>query len=138
MFLFRAFQDVGVRRVGYSQWKEMLASGSFERVVVGPDWVRGYPKPAETAAEAEKDKSRGQPGLPYVATRIAGDDSLVKQIESSKVEYDAPASAGSLTHAVAPSTRSKTVRTPGANHSAQRCHVRASLVSRCSAAARSK
>ena len=95
VFLFRAFQDVGVRRVGYSQWKEMLASGSFERVVVGPDWVRGYPKAAETAAEAEKgDKSRGQPGLPYVATRIVGDDALLKQIESSKVEYDAVSSNG--------------------------------------------
>ena len=94
VFLFRAFQDVGVRRVGYSQWKEMLRSGSFERVVVGPDWVRGYPKPADVAAENDRDKGKGQAGMPYVATRMTGDDDLVKEIEKSKVEYDAVSSSG--------------------------------------------
>jgi cell division protease FtsH len=95
VFLFRAFQDVGVRRIGYSQWKEMLASGAFERVVVGPDWVRGYPKPTAVASEGDpsKPKPSGQ-GLPYVATRLTGDDGLVKQIESAKVEYDAVSSSG--------------------------------------------
>jgi len=95
VFLFRAFQDVGVRRVGYSQWKEMLKAGSFERVVVGPDWVRGYPKPAEAAGEADGAKAKGNgQSLPYVATRIPGDDELIKQIEASKVEYDAVSSSG--------------------------------------------
>jgi cell division protease FtsH len=90
IFLFRAFQDVGVRRTTYSQWKEMLRSGSFSRVVVGPDWVRGYPKPAvEDGAERGRDQ-----GLPYVATRLAGDDELVKQIEAAKVDYDAVSSSG--------------------------------------------
>ncbi|HET9597710.1 MAG TPA: ATP-dependent metallopeptidase FtsH/Yme1/Tma family protein, partial [Anaeromyxobacteraceae bacterium] len=90
IFLFRAFQDVGVRRTSYSQWKEMLRSGSFSRVVVGPDWVRGYPKPA---ADDGAERGRDQ-GLPYVATRLAGDDDLVKQIESAKVDYDAVSSSG--------------------------------------------
>jgi cell division protease FtsH len=90
VFLFRAFQDVGVRRIAYSQWKQMLASGSFERVVVGPDWVRGYPKPAVEEAKAKN----GQPGLPYVATRIPGDPDLIEQIEAAKVEYDAVTSSG--------------------------------------------
>jgi cell division protease FtsH len=91
VFLFRAFQDVGVRRVGYSQWKQMLTSGSFERVVVGPDWVRGYPKPADGAEDRGKGNSQA---MPYVANRLQGDDQLVKQIESAKVEYDAVSSSG--------------------------------------------
>ena len=94
VFLFRAFQDVGVRRVGYSQWKEMLKSGTFQRVVVGPDWVRGYPKPAAASPEGDSSKSRTAQGLPYVATRLSGDDELVKQIEASRVEYDAVSSSG--------------------------------------------
>ena len=57
VFLFRAFQDVGVRRIGYSQWKEMLRAGSFERVVVGPDFVRGYPR----GPEADGARPRGRP-----------------------------------------------------------------------------
>jgi cell division protease FtsH len=95
VFLFRAFQDVGVRRIGYSQWKEMLRSGAFERVVVGPDWVRGYPR--LTAAEPEGDPSKVKPagqGLPYMATRLTGDDELVRQIEAAKVDYDAASSSG--------------------------------------------
>jgi cell division protease FtsH len=89
VFLFRAFQDVGVRRVGYSQWKEMLSSGAFQRVVVGPDWVRGYPKPADGARGGG-----GEGGLPYTATRIQDDPDLLKQIESAKVDYDAVSSTG--------------------------------------------
>ncbi len=95
VFLFRAFQDVGVRRVGYSQWKEMLKSGTFERVVVGPDSIRGYPKPTATAPEGDSPKVRpGGQVLPYVATRLSGDDDLVKEIEAAKVEYDAVSSSG--------------------------------------------
>ncbi len=94
IFLFRAFQDVGVRRIGYSQFKEMIRSGSFEKVVVGPDWVRGYTKPpADEAARAAKSGSSTQ-ALPYVATRIQGDDDLMKLIESSHVEYDAVSGGG--------------------------------------------
>ncbi|HZZ84477.1 MAG TPA: ATP-dependent zinc metalloprotease FtsH [Anaeromyxobacteraceae bacterium] len=97
VFLFRAFQDVGVRRIGYSQFKEMLRQNTFEKVVVGPDWVRGYPR-SEAAAQdkqAPGQKLGAAPqSLPYVATRIAGDEDLLKLVESSKVEYDAVAGGG--------------------------------------------
>ena len=93
VFLFRAFQDVGVRRIGYSQFKDMLRQGTFEKVVVGPDWVRGYPKTGE-AAPQEKQKVGPAQSLPYVATRIQGDPDLLKEIESSKVEYDAVSGGG--------------------------------------------
>ncbi len=91
IFLFRAFQDMGVRRVGYSQFKDMLRSGAFEKVVVGPDWVRGYAKPVAEGGSGEKGTPQA---LPYVATRISGDQDLLRLIESSKVEYDAVSSGG--------------------------------------------
>jgi len=95
LFLFRAFQDVGVRRIEYSQWKEMLRSGAFDRVVVGPDWVRGFPKAsaARNAPNQPQSPSVG-PALPYMATRIAGDEELLKAIESAGIPYDAVASSG--------------------------------------------
>jgi cell division protease FtsH len=92
VFLFRAFQDVGVRRVPYSQFKDMIRQGTFERVVIGPDWVRGFPKaPDGQAAEGDK----GNQALPYLTNRIpgAGDD-LVKVIEEKGVPYDAVSGGG--------------------------------------------
>ena len=74
VFLFRAFQDVGVRRIPYSQFKDMVRQSTFERVVVGPDWVRGIPKPVEGAAPAAEKGEKGGQALPYVATRIPGGD----------------------------------------------------------------
>jgi cell division protease FtsH len=87
VFLFRAFQDVGVRRIPYSQFKEMVRQGSFGKVVIGPDWVRGVPKGVE-------DEKGGQ-ALPYTATRIpGGGDDLVQEIEKAGVPYDAVSGGG--------------------------------------------
>ncbi|MFT3916154.1 MAG: ATP-dependent zinc metalloprotease FtsH [Anaeromyxobacteraceae bacterium] len=89
IFLFRAFQDVGVRRLPYSQWKEMVRQGAFERVVIGPEWVRGVPKPAAEGARG------GGPALPYVASRVPGGDAeLVPLIEQKGIPYDAVAGGG--------------------------------------------
>ncbi len=92
VFLFRAFQDVGVRRIPYSQFKEMVRHGSFERIVIGPDWVRGIPKPVDGTATGD---DKGGQALPYVATRIpGGDDELVPAIEKAGVPYDAVSGGG--------------------------------------------
>jgi len=90
VFLFRAFQDVGVRRMPYSQFKDMVRQGSFERIVIGPEWVRGFPKPVGGAASPG-----GGQAVPYLATRIpgAGDD-LVQLVEKAGVPYDAVAGGG--------------------------------------------
>ncbi len=87
VFLFRAFQDVGVRRIPYSQFKDMIRQGSFEKIVIGPDWVRGVPKGV--------DEDKGGQAMPYMATRIpgAGDD-LVPEIEKTKIPYDAVSGGG--------------------------------------------
>ena len=96
IFLFRAFQDVGVRRVPYSQFKEMVRQGSFEKVVIGPDWVRGFPRPADgQAAGKEKAEGGGGQALPYVTTRIpGGGDDLVQVVEKAGVPYDAVSGGG--------------------------------------------
>jgi cell division protease FtsH len=70
----------------------MVRQGSFERVVIGPDWVRGIPKGVEGKA-VEGDK--GGQALPYMATRIpGGGDDLVAQVEKAGVPYDAVAGGG--------------------------------------------
>jgi cell division protease FtsH len=98
VFLFRAFQDVGVRRIQYSQFKEMVRQGAFERVVIGPDWVRGIPKPAEPGAAAPSQAAEGERGgqaLPYLANRIpGGGDDLVPTIEKAGIPYDAVTGGG--------------------------------------------
>jgi cell division protease FtsH len=93
VFLFRAFQDVGVRRVPYSQFKDMVRQGSFERIVIGPDWVRGFPKPVEGSGTAEGD--RGAQALPYLTTRVpGGGDDLVEVVEKAGIPYDAASGGG--------------------------------------------
>ncbi len=93
VFLFRAFQEVGVSRVPYSQFKQMIRDGSFKRVVIGPDWVRGIPKEAE-GTKAERGGGEGQ-AAPYLANRIpGGGDDLVPTIEKAGVPYDAVSGGG--------------------------------------------
>ncbi|HVO18997.1 MAG TPA: ATP-dependent zinc metalloprotease FtsH [Anaeromyxobacter sp.] len=85
VLLFRAFQDVGVRRVPYSEFKAMIKGSAFERVVIGPDWVRGIPKP-EAGGQAQGVAA----ALPVTATRIpGGGDDLVPIIEGAGIPYDA-------------------------------------------------
>jgi cell division protease FtsH len=92
VFLFRAFQDVGVRRIPNSQFKEMVRQGSFEKVVIGPEWVRGIPKGVD---EKLGEGDKGSQALPYMATRIpGGGDDLVAQIEKAGIPYDAVAGGG--------------------------------------------
>ena len=93
IFLFRAFQDVGVRRISYSEFKEMIRSGSFEKVVIGPDWIRGYPK---AASQAPSDgKAAPAQALPYVSNRIpGGDGELVPLVEKAGIPYDAVSGGG--------------------------------------------
>jgi cell division protease FtsH len=87
VFLFRAFQDVGVRRIPLSEFKQMVGHGAFERVVIGPDWVRGIPKGVANDG--------GGQAMPYMATRIpGGGDDLVQQVEKAAIPYDAVAGGG--------------------------------------------
>ena len=88
LFLFRTLQDAGQHRLPYSEFKEMVRQGAFERVVIGPDWIRGYPKRA-----ADGDAS-GR-ASPQQATRVpGGGDDIVQVVEKAGIPYDAVAADG--------------------------------------------
>jgi cell division protease FtsH len=86
------FQDAGVRKVSYSQFKDGIRNGQFSRVQVANDWVKGFLPENTVAAPAEKDNRvpRVEPSsLPWFAQRVSGDDELIKLLEQKKVQYEA-------------------------------------------------
>ncbi len=96
--LFRnVFEDVGVRRVSYSQFKEAVGKGQFARVQITPDSVKGFLPPG-TAVAAPEDNFRTEPAqLPWMAHRIpgeAGTQELIDLLESNNVEYEAVPDSG--------------------------------------------
>jgi cell division protease FtsH len=95
-FLFRnVFQDAGVRRVTYSQFKDAIRGGKFARVQLGQDWVKGFLPDNTAAAPAGSHDFRAEPGpLPWVAARVAGDNELIPLLESKKIPYEAVPSSG--------------------------------------------
>jgi len=94
--LFRSvFQDAGVRKVAYSQFKEAIEKGQFGRVQLANDWVKGF-LPENTAAAPEPSKgARSEPAtVPWLANRVAGDTDLIKLLDQKHIPYEAvPTSA---------------------------------------------
>jgi cell division protease FtsH len=103
--LFRnVFQDAGVRRVTYSQFKDAVRQGQFARVQLANDWVKGYLPENATAAPAEEPNAprafrRPPSALPWMAARVQGDQSLVPLLEEKKIPYEAVPTSG-LTEAL--------------------------------------
>jgi len=92
LFLRTLFQDAGVRRVSYSQFKDAVRNGQFTKVQLANEWVKGYLPENTVAAPPERDNRlfRSEPGsLPWFANRVSGDDELVKLLEQKKIEYEA-------------------------------------------------
>ncbi|HVE86364.1 MAG TPA: ATP-dependent zinc metalloprotease FtsH [Myxococcales bacterium] len=98
--LFRnVFQDAGVRRVTYSEFKEATRQGQFARVQLSNDWVKGYLPENAVAAPPEDTREpralrRPPSALPWMATRVQGDDQLIPLLEEKKVPYEAIAQSG--------------------------------------------
>src|SRR5260370_7171328 len=89
--LFRTvFQDAGVRKVAYSEFKEAVEKGQFERVQLANDWVKGF-LPENTAMTPAQAKGvRSEPATaPWLANRVAGDTELVKLLDQKHVPYEA-------------------------------------------------
>ena len=95
LFFRNAFQDVGTRRVTYSEFKDALRKGQFAKVQISNDWVKGFLKENTVAAPAGEQTPRSQPSsLPWLAHRVPGDDELVKLLDQQHVDYEAvPSSA---------------------------------------------
>jgi cell division protease FtsH len=99
-FLFRGFfEDIGVRRVPYSEFIQELQAGRFARVTVGDDWVKGFAgvpraaRPSEPAGEARPVGPEG--AMPVMATLVPGaEPDLVQKLQSAGVEYEAVRSSG--------------------------------------------
>jgi cell division protease FtsH len=95
LFFRNAFQDVGTRRVTYSEFKDALRKGQFAKVQISNDWVKGFLKENTVAAPAGGQAPRSQPSsVPWLAHRVPGDEELVKLLEQQHVDYEAvPSSA---------------------------------------------
>ncbi len=92
--LFRGlFENVGVRRVPYSEFQSSLEEGRFGRVVIGEGWVKGYPQaPATGTGEAP---AAGQAPLPWLANTVPGAEAgLVATLERQNVQFEAVRSSG--------------------------------------------
>src|SRR4051812_17317615 len=103
--LFRnVFQDAGVRRVTYSQFKEAVRQGQFARVQLANDWMKGYLPENNAAAPPEEQGAprafrRPPSALPWMAARVQGDQEMVPLLEEKKVAYEAVPQSG-LTEAI--------------------------------------
>ncbi|MHB8874855.1 MAG: ATP-dependent metallopeptidase FtsH/Yme1/Tma family protein, partial [Myxococcaceae bacterium] len=95
--LFRAlFQDAGVRKVGYSEFKEAVRSGQFSKVQIADDWVKGFPTPGTVTVAPDQNRTfRAEPvALPWMASRVQNDEELIKLLEEKKIAYEAIPSSG--------------------------------------------
>ncbi len=93
--LFRSvFQDAGVRKVAYSEFKEAAEKGQFVRVQIAADWVKGFLAENTSAAPREQKTFRSDPGpLPWLANRVPGDADLIKLLDQKRIPYEALASS---------------------------------------------
>jgi cell division protease FtsH len=90
VFGWRALQDVGARKVETSEFKRLLSEGAFTKVVLGPDWVRGLPKPGVKLPGAKEAKA----GTPVAAGRLADDKDFLDRLERSGIPYDVVSDGG--------------------------------------------
>jgi len=96
--LFRnVFQDAGVRRVTYSEFKKQLSGGGFSRVQLAPDWVKGF-LPENTVAappgNAGGVRARELANLPWMAYRVQGDGELIRLLDQKGLAYEALPQSG--------------------------------------------
>jgi cell division protease FtsH len=89
--LFRnVFQDAGVRRVTYSDFKEAVRAGKFVRVQLSPEIVKGFLAQPEGTDTNRARTLRSVPStLPWMAHRVSGDNELVPLLEQQHVSYEA-------------------------------------------------
>ncbi|HZH04750.1 MAG TPA: ATP-dependent zinc metalloprotease FtsH, partial [Myxococcaceae bacterium] len=92
--LFRnVFQDAGVRRVSYSQFREGVEQGQFTRVQIAPDYVKGFLKEntaaAPAAPEAGREEGARPSSNPWLAYRVPEDESLIPLLEEKDVAFEA-------------------------------------------------
>ena len=90
--LFRSvFTDSSVHKVPYSEFKTAIGQGTFTKVTLAPDWVKGYPP-----ATANVPKLPGGGPVPWYAVRVANDQELVPLLEKKNIQFEAVTSSNWL------------------------------------------
>jgi cell division protease FtsH len=97
--LFRGlFEDVGARRVSYSQIKEAIRVGKIEKVTLSNDTVKVRfaepPPPAERGPATTEPAARGAPPVVWLATRVTGDEELLPLLEQRGLDYEGVTESG--------------------------------------------
>ncbi|MEN9796936.1 MAG: hypothetical protein RL653_632 [Pseudomonadota bacterium] len=102
-FLFRnIFQEAGVQKVGYSDFKQALREDRFDRVQLSETWIRGHLRAQASPPKPEEPQQRPPPSgtpprpaaLPWFAHRVPGDAELVELLEQKGVRYEAVPASG--------------------------------------------
>ncbi|HVG61014.1 MAG TPA: ATP-dependent zinc metalloprotease FtsH [Hyalangium sp.] len=92
------FQDAGVRRVSYSQFREAVEAGQFNRVQISSEWVKGFLKdntPPPPPQPGQERTLRGElNALPWMAYKVPGDEKLVELLEEKGIPYEAVPQSG--------------------------------------------
>src|SRR5437016_11968809 len=84
LLLRTLFQDAGFQRVPYSRLVERIQSDGCQKVVLSNEWVKCYPRGSEG--------SKGD--LPWFATQVSADTTLIKTLQDKRIEYDAVSENG--------------------------------------------
>ncbi|HEX5750377.1 MAG TPA: ATP-dependent zinc metalloprotease FtsH [Archangium sp.] len=100
MLFKNVFQDAGVQRKTYSEFRTAIQEDKFSKVQVAPDWVKGFLKEssaARTSGTPSGGAERLRPelsDLPWMAYRVEGDEQLVPLLEQQGVPYEAVVRSG--------------------------------------------
>ncbi|WP_233166225.1 ATP-dependent zinc metalloprotease FtsH [Archangium sp. Cb G35] len=100
MLFKNVFQDAGVQRKTYSEFRTAIQEDKFSKVQIAPDWVKGFLKD-NSAARASGTPAGGTErlrpelsDLPWMAYRVEGDEQLVPLLEQKGVPYEAVVQSG--------------------------------------------
>jgi cell division protease FtsH len=85
LFLRTLFQDAGFQRVPYSRVIERIKNDGCAKVAISNDWIKCYPKGGEGPNARD---------LPWFATRVQGDPTLIPLLQQKGVEIEAVAESG--------------------------------------------
>jgi len=97
------FAEAGTNKVAYSQFLQAAESGAFARVVISEEWIKGYPRegaelpaPENQNGVAPRQQSATRERLPWMASRIPGDDDarLLAILQEQSIPYEAQPRSG--------------------------------------------
>ncbi|WP_235216792.1 ATP-dependent zinc metalloprotease FtsH [Archangium violaceum] len=101
MLFKNVFQDAGVQRKTYSEFRTAIQEEKFSKVQIAPDWVKGFLKDNAAARASGTPPAGGTErlrpelsDLPWMAYRVEGDEQLVPLLEQQGVPYEAVVQSG--------------------------------------------